>query len=150
MIPKVELKYSWMYNSVYTEDFKKEDITRLKNKCKSFEQLYKKHIKEILELIEKTFGKWEEEHIAIYIIEKGPIFSDPITIRYEEDPKIMLIRLVHELAHNNIHKKFKNDYLLHVYMDEKTKPIINQLSIDLHEQFWVLEKMTEKFRKMFN
>lgn len=151
MLPNTKLNYSWMYNSVYIQDFKKEDINKLKNKCKSFEKLYQKHINEILKLIEKHFQKWEQKHIVIYLIEKGPVFSDPLTIRYEKDPRIMLIRLLHELIHNNIHKKkFKNDYFLHAYMDKKTKLILDNLSIDLHPQFWVLEKMTEKFRKMFS
>jgi hypothetical protein len=151
MLPKTELRYSWMYNSVYIQEFKKEDINRLKIKCKSFERLYNRHIVEILELIERHFQKWEQENLIIYLIEKGPVFGDPITIRYEEEPKIMLIRLLHELIHNNIHKKkFRNDYFLHAYMDKKTKLILEELSIDLHHQFWVLEKMTEKFRKMFS
>jgi hypothetical protein len=151
MLPKTELKYSWMYNSVYIKDFKKENINRLKDSCKSFEGIYKKHNKEILKLIEKHFQKWKQEYIPIYLIEKGPVFSDPITIRYEEEAKIMLIRVLHELIHNNIQKKkFKNDYLLHAYMDKKTKLILDELSIDLNSQFWVLEKMTEKFRKMFS
>lgn len=149
MLPKTELKYSWMYNSVYIKNFKEKDIKQLKEKCKSFESLYGKHINEILKLIEKYFKKWDQKLINVYLISNGPVFSDPLTIRYEDDPKIMLIRLLHELIHNNIHKKkFKNSYLLHKYMDKKTKLILDDLSIDLHAQFWVLERMTEKFKKM--
>jgi len=147
MLPKTELRYSWLYNSIYDKNFKEKDILRLKNKCSTFEKLYDRHIKEILRLIEKYFYKWEQENIVIYIIGKGPVFWDPLTIRHE-DAKIMLIRLIHELMHNNIsHKKFKNAYLMHLYMDKKMKKILDELSFDLHGHFYICERMTEKFRK---
>lgn len=148
MKPKVELKYSWMYNSLFNQDFKKGDINNLKAKCKQFEILYKKNIVQILNIIKKIFGKWREEYIPVFIIERGSIFCDPITIRYEENPKIMLIRLFHELLHVKIKdKKFKNEYNMHKWMDEKMIPLLNKIPTDLTSEVHVLERMTNKWKE---
>ena len=103
--PKTQLKYSWMYNSLFKQNFKKSDIKKLKEKCKLFERIYNANINKIMKIIPEHFFPWKEEYIPIFMIKDGPVFCDPITIRYDKNPKIMLIRLFHELIHVNIMNK---------------------------------------------
>jgi len=147
MIPKTELKYSWMYNSLFNPKFDEGKIKKLKSKCKKFEHLYKKNINFILKIIQENLLNWKEEYIPIFIIEKGSVFFEPLTIRYEENSKIMLIRLFHELIHINIkEKKFKNHYLLHKYMDKKMIPLLSKIPTNLTNEVYILKNMTEKFK----
>lgn len=148
MVPIVELKYSWMYNSLFNPNFDKKDIANLKEKCKNFEKIYKKNIYQILRIIEKEFFNWKERYIQIFIIEKGSIFCDPITIRYEANPNEMLLRVFHELVHVNIkNKKFKDEYEMHKWMDKKMSPLLNKIPTDLTGQVHILERMTAKWKE---
>ena len=148
MKTEIQLKYSWMYNSLFNKNFKKSDLKKLKEKCKQFEKLYSKNIQQILKLISKHFSSWKENYIPIFIIKEGSVFCDPITIRYEGDPKIMLIRLFHELIHVNINKKkFKNEYEMHKYMDKKMIPLLNKIPTDLTKEVHILERMTNKWKE---
>ena len=150
MLPKTELRYSWLYNTLFVPGFRKSDLKRLRRSCQTFERLYQKHHREILALIQKHATPWEEKGILIYLVERGSIISDPITIRYERDAKTMLIWLVHELLHRNLQKaKFRNDYRLHAAMNGITRKILNELPIGLYAQFKVLEALEEKLRKKY-
>ena len=48
MVPKVEIRYSWIYNKQLNRDFTKQDLFDLREKCKKFEKLYNKYIRTIL------------------------------------------------------------------------------------------------------
>ena len=146
-LPKIELKYSWMYNSLFDKSFNKEDIPGLKLKCNNFETIYKKNIDKILRLIADNFFAWKEEYIPIFIIDKGSIFCDPVTIRYEKDSKEMLLRVFHELVHVNIkNKKFKNEYVMHKWMDGKMIPLLEKTPTKLLHYRFILDRMTNKWK----
>ena len=141
------MEYSWMYNTLFQKDFDKNNLKKLEKKTKIFRQLYGKNIGAILKIISKEFISWEEDYIPIFMIDKGSVFCDPITIRYEKNPKIMLIRLFHELIHRNIiKKKFKNEYLMHKWMDKKMIPLLNKIPTDLTSEVFVLNRMTENWK----
>jgi len=149
MILKTEIRYSWIYNKRFNKDFTKQDWLNLQKKCKKFEILYKKHIKQILKLIEKYHSKsWKYDFIPIYVVEGRLIsFSDPLTLKYRENEKTMLLVLAHELLHNNIIKKFKGPRELHMYMEPILNKIIRDLPLDLEEN---LKKLNERIRENYN
>ncbi len=130
MIPKTLIRYSKIYNKVFDSNFPKKDFFKFKKDCIKFEKIYEQHIKQILQLIEKHHSKnWKYKFIPIYIVNKmAPFsFSDPLTLKFREDEKYLLIVLVHELLHNNIKKKFKDSTELHIYME----PILNKIILDI-------------------
>jgi len=153
VIPKTELRYSWIYNKQFNPDFNIKDQKKLKRDCKKFENLYNKYLLRILNLIEKYHSKeWKYTFIPIYIISnKNPInFSDPLTIRYKKNEKYMLIVLIHELLHNNSfgQRKFEDSRQLHIYME----PILNKivkglLPFDLSEELELFNQRTMGFYK---
>ncbi len=108
MLPKTEIVYSWIYNRELNRDktakYVKDSFAKLENDCKGFEKLYKKHIKQILQLIPKhTKKEWKKEYIPIYIVFRdGYSFHLPLTLKYHKDTKHMFFVLIHELIHNNI------------------------------------------------
>ena len=145
MKPKTEIRYSIIYNRMFNEKFSREDMKKLKEDCKKFEELYNKNISKILELIEKHHKKeWTYSIIPIYIVRDIPnSFSDPLTLKYFDNEKLMLILLAHELLHNNFAGKmnFKNPEELHQYMEPILDKIINELSLNAGEE---LKRFNEK------
>ena len=103
MIPKTEIRCSLIYNRLFDKKFSNRDYHRLLKDSEKFERLHNKHIKKILQLIEKYHSKkWKRKFIPIYIVKKAPYsFSDPLTIKYYPNEKMMLVLLIHELLHNN-------------------------------------------------
>lgn len=108
MIPKTEIIYSWIYNREWNRDktvkVSNELFSKLKEDCKEFERLYRKHISKILKLIPShTKKEWKKEHIPIYIVnKKGSSFHSPLTLKFHKDAKRMFFVFLHELIHNNI------------------------------------------------
>src|SRR3989344_8897686 len=119
MIPKTELRYSRVYNQILNPEFGRKDMLKLKRNFSKFEALYKKYIRKILSLIEKHNNKWQRDYIPIYLVAKAKSsFSDPLTIKYRENEKYLLVVLAHELLHNNLRGKWKNPKELHKYMKQ--------------------------------
>jgi uncharacterized protein YqkB len=148
MLPETELRYSFIYNKQFNPDFTMQDTLHFKKKCAKFEELYIKHIKDILQLIEKHSGdNWKRKYIAIYIIsERGRSFSDPLTIRYNENEKYMLVTLAHELLHNNMNKKFPSQKEIHAYMEPILNKVIVNLPMDLSKE---LNELNERLHKHY-
>ena len=138
MIPKTEIVYSMCYNRVLSPGFNKNDYFELKKNCKNFEALYKKYIFRILDLMENGHSKiWKKKYIPIYIVkEVYSSFSDPLTIQFNKNEKIMLVALVHELFHNNSFegKKFDNPSDAHEYMQPIVDKIVRDLGLDLENE----------------
>jgi len=114
---KTEIRYSWIYDVLLNKHdfgFPLEEYKGLQEKCKPFEELYKKYIRKIIKLIEgETKRKeWAYKFIPIYIVKVKPEnednkwkgFADPLTLKYIEDstPERMLKTLIHELIHLNL------------------------------------------------
>jgi len=148
MLPKTEIRYSWVYNKQFYQEFTFEDLKQLKEDSKEFEKLFKKYRAKILKAIEKETRQWEKKYIPIYIIKAHRIsFSDPLTINYRENTKFMLIMLIHELLHNNIPKmsksgSFKTVKEVHLYMSTLIPKILNNIPLDLTEENKILDKIT--------
>ena len=151
MIPKTELRGSLIYNKFFDRDFSRKDYLKLMKDSGKFEKLYKKYIKKILQLIEKHHNKtWKRKFIPIYIVKNTPYsFSDPLTLRYRDNPKMMLVVLAHELLHNNSFgkRKFKNSYDLHKYMEPILNKVIRALPLELKKELDTLNKKTMALTK---
>lgn len=151
MNPKTVIRYSWIYNRIFNPKITKEEFFQLKKDCEEFKKLYEKYINEILVSIEKIHSKkWKYKFIPIYIVKEAPnSFSDPLTIKYREDPKYLLVVLAHELLHNNIvGKKFSNPKVLHGYMEPFFNKIIQNISIDLNKELQFFNKKIHKHYKI--
>jgi len=146
MKTKTELRYSIVYNKMFNEKFSREDLIKLKQDSEKFEKLYNKYIDQILELIEKYHKKeWNYEVIPIYIVKDAPnCFSDPLTLKYYKNEKMMLVLLAHELLHNNFTGKwkFKSSEELHKYMEPILNKIILDLDLDLKKELEIINKKT--------
>jgi len=151
MIPKTLIRYSRIYNKVFDTNFSKKDFLKLKKDCTKFEKLYLKYVKKILQLIEKHHNKtWKRNFILIYIVKKAPhSFSDPLTLRYFGNPKMMLVVLAHELLHNNSFgkRKFRGSFELHKYMEPILNKIIRDLPLDLDKELEILNEKTMELSK---
>lgn len=153
MIPKTELRYSRIYNSMYNPRFSEKDLDKLIKDNKKFERLYKKYIKRILKLIERHRSKrWKYSFIPIYIVRERVIsFSDPLTLRYDKNEKFMLVTLAHELLHNNLdNQKFKDSKEMHIYMEPILNKIIRDLQINLEKELKEFNKIIRRFYKIKN
>lgn len=114
MIPKTEIRYSRVYNKQFGKNFSKNGLNRLKKKCEKFQDLYNRYIKTILKLIEKYHNKkWKHSFIPIYVVKNAKrSFFDPLTLKYKENEKMMLVILAHELLHNNSFGKNSSEIIL--------------------------------------
>jgi len=136
MIPKIEFRYSDVYDRNYRDSKKIQEYLKNKNEeypsrkeiidyTKKVEKLWRKKEKKILIEISKITGlKWKEKRIICYVVGCGQPFSDPLTIRtYGKDFEIFIDTLTHELIHqistqnekifmrwyNYIKKKYTNE-----------------------------------------
>ena len=143
MLPKTEIRYSWIYNKQFNPDYSFEDNFRLKEDSHKFEKLFKKYRAKILKAIEKETKSWERKYIPIYIVrrQKGS-FSDPLTLCFKGNTKFMLITLIHELLHNNLPKKFKTKKERHLYMSILMPKILEHIPLDLKEENKILDEIT--------
>ncbi len=146
MIPKTEIRYSMVYNRMFDKNFSLKDLIKLRGNCKKFGELFNKNIDKILKLTEKNHKKeWQYNFIPIYIVKEAPYcFSDPLTLKYYSNEKMMLVCLAHELLHNNFAGKwkFKDSEELHKYMEPLLNKIISELNINLKQELNQFNKKT--------
>src|SRR3989344_537701 len=112
MIPKVIIKYSWIYDDKYRESGRIKEMLKEQNKkypsrkklinyTLAVSKLWKKDEKDILKEISKILNLgWMEKEIKCYIIGVGRSFSDPITIKLHKNKNDFVDLLTHELIHN--------------------------------------------------
>ncbi|NCN86884.1 hypothetical protein GW932_03545 [archaeon] len=171
MNPKIEFRYSDVYDRNYRESKFIQKYLKEKNQTypdkkeileyiKKVEKLWNKKSEEILKLISKVSGlKWKEKRIICYVIGVGRPFSDPLTIRtYGKDTKRFINTLTHELIHNifiqntELYKNW-NKYLKIQYPNEAR---ITQSHILLSAIHWIIlekegknaiKKEIEKYNK---
>ncbi len=130
MIPKTEIRFSFIYAKKFNPDFTLQDFSELKENCKDFLKAYEENIKKILELISTNNTPWIREYIPIYIVSgKIKSFSDPLTLNYKENHKLLLLIMIHELIHNNLIKKYKNTIELHKEIDKIYQKVLNDLKL---------------------
>lgn len=143
---KAVLRYSYIYNKVFNEKFTHDDLIKLKEDSKRFKILFEKKIDKIIELIEKHHSKeWKYHFIPVYIVMDAPYcFSDPLTIKFYKDEKMMLIILAHELLHNNFVGKpgFNNSEELHKYMEPILAKVVRGLKLNANKELKRFHKKT--------
>lgn len=103
MIPKTSIEYSWIYNKQFNKKFTSKNLEELERKTRSFRALCNKHLLSILNRLEHYSGyEWKRSFIPIYIIkrETGSSLADPVTVKFHQNNRLMLVILIHELAHN--------------------------------------------------
>ena len=147
MLPETEIRYSFIYNVFLNQEFTREDLVTLKEKCRKFEALYNKYSKILLKSMEKHGFKWKRAYIPIYIVKNARIsFSDPLTLRFEDNQKMMLVVLSHELLHNNIfrNRKFKSRKELHMFMEPLLEKILSELPINLNKELSLFNQRIHK------
>jgi len=152
MIPKTEIRFSLRHNIRFNKKFSEKSLQKLKKNSKKFIMLYKKYINNILKSIEKYGSKkWEYDFIPIYIIgRKGISYSDPLTIKFRDNEKLMLIILIHELLHNNVFvkDKFKNRAEMHLYMESLIKKIVKDINVNLDKELNQFIKMGREWHNL--
>jgi len=135
MIPKTEIRYSFIYNKRLNENISSGDFRDIKKRFEKFVRLYSQNINNILELIEKNCNPWSREYIPIYLVDaKIKSFSDPLTLVIKDDEKFMFLLLIHELIHNNLTKKYKNPSDSHKVVEVVFDKVIEELSLDDFEE----------------
>lgn len=132
MIPKIEFRYSGIYDGKYRNSKQTQKYLKEKNQdypskekilkyIKSIEKLWEKCREETLKEISKISGlKWKEKKIICYVIGCGRPFSDPLTIRtYGKDVKRFVETLIHELIHQIQIQNKKECEKWHKYISKK-------------------------------
>jgi hypothetical protein len=112
MIPKIEFRYSWIYDDLFRESKETKSLFRKAGRkypstkvilkyIDEIKSLWVKKEKKILDSISKNSGlKWRENKIIVYVIGGGvPGFSDPLTMRIFKDKNHFVDTLIHELIH---------------------------------------------------
>jgi len=112
MIPKIEFRYSWIYDQNYSrylwvqKALKKQkrkypSYKKIEKYIKSIEKIWKKHESKILiELPKITKLKWKDKKIICYVVGYCIPFSDPLTMPiYQKNKDKFIDVLIHELIH---------------------------------------------------
>lgn len=104
MIPKIVLRYSWVYDEQWKNSSKKKkrypSPKRIERFVKKVEKLWRIDERKILnELQNVTKLKWKRD-ITCYVVGEGIAFSDPLTLpMIEKYPDYFIDILIHELLH---------------------------------------------------
>ena len=161
MIPKIEFRYSQIYDEGYRNSKKIAKFLKERNKkYPSYEKLisfsekvdkyWKEKGRKILKEISKVFElKWKEKKITCYIIGVGKPFSDPLTIGFREKIKDFGDTLTHELIHqiqiqNKLKLKKWFDYVYKEY-EKEDNVVKNHILLDAI-LYKVLENIYDKKR----
>lgn len=141
-LPKVEFRYSWVYDDIFKELDKppKDKVLSyrtIQGYIKQVEALWRKHEKSILQELSKvTKLLWQEEEIPCYVVTWSRPFSDPLTVSPWEPKDYFLDILTHELIHRLFIQKGnmkRTDkvwkYFLRRY---KNEPFNTRIHIPLH------------------
>jgi hypothetical protein len=147
MIPKIEFKYSWIYDQNWKEWIKVYKNRRIKrnlsinyilNYIKAIEKLWKKEEKRVLQELSKVSGlKWKSKSIYCYVVDNCIPFSDPLTLPVYDKKDYFIDTLIHELIHElftqkgNIEKsKMAWNYIQHKKYNKESHT--TQIHIPLH------------------
>ena len=164
MIPKIEFRYSKVYDRHYRESAeikkhlkeKKQEYPsgkETKYYMKKVEKIWRKKEKEILVEIQKISKlKWRDKKIICYVVGCGRSFSEPLTLRiFGKDTDTFIDTLIHELIHQ-IHiqdpkyMKWQN----HVFKKYEKEERVTKTHIALDAIYWKViknifnEKRTER------
>lgn len=151
MIPKVELMYNYDYaKKLYREKGNFEDIwRRIVGLGADFEKIYNEYIEYILTNIEKYSGfawqEYAEVTFPIYLVDVDVSFAHPLTLKVDDDPKIMLTDLIVQLSNRNMFFGFTDDDAKIKCFRSITNKILNDLKIvEIEADDFDLSKKTIK------
>lgn len=150
MIPKIEFRYSWVYDDSYRSSPRIQKVLKEQGKNYPSPQKIKKYIerveplwkkiesKTLTELSNLSGLKWKEESIRCYIIGFGRPFSDPLTMKLFDNKNDFIDTLTHELIHQI---KIQNSEKLrkwYSYIERKyaNEPRTAKNHIFLHALHW--------------
>jgi len=153
MIPKINFRYSWVYDQqwkIWSKNLKSrpkeypscEDILDYLTKI---EKIWKSLSKKILiELSDVIRLKWHSKEIQCYVVGSCKPFSDPLTIPIYNDKKWFLDVLIHELIHrlfvenkNLIDSKKAWEYLDDKYKEESKIIRVHILLYAIHTHIYL-------------
>ncbi|MEK6916085.1 MAG: hypothetical protein AABW89_06100 [Nanoarchaeota archaeon] len=112
MLPKIEFRYSYIYDDVYRHSVEiKEFLKRADKKYPSpyeiikfldgLRNAWKNQGERILKTINKVSGlKWSDKTMVCYVVGFCRPMSDPLTIKFCKDIDHTIDILTHELIHN--------------------------------------------------
>ena len=99
MIPKVEFRYSMVYDRIWMKGEPKSREFMLKY-INDVAKLWRKKENKILYEMQKITGlKWKEKRIICYVNSRGRSFSEPLTVIYNKDKNDFVDTLTHEMIH---------------------------------------------------
>ena len=160
MIPKITFRYSEIHDEMmklqletayvaYKKPKTKKAVEnypspkRIKNYILKIEPLWKKQEKRILQEISKlTNLHWIEKIIKVYVVGNFRPYSDPLTVRLENNPKDFIDILTHELIHqiqsqnSKIFKKWLA-YMKKKYKKEKRRTKSHILLHAVHKMIYL-------------
>lgn len=145
MIPKIEFKYSWIYDQNWREWIKLyprfkgkyPDYKKIQKYIKKVEPLWRKQEKKIMVELSKIIKlSWKDKEITCYVVGRCIPFSDPLTLGLYKNTNWFIDTLTHELIHQLFSQKGEMerskkawDYFFKKYKKESRKTIIH---IPLH------------------
>ena len=136
MMPRLKVRYSYIYNKTLNKDINIEMFNKLREKSAQFNELVEKYGNKVLKIIEKENERWEDLEIPVYIVmARIKSFSDPLTINSRKNKKTMFLVLIHELIHVNTRKKFKVPSEVHDFVITPVfNKVIEQLDLEDFEE----------------
>lgn len=160
MIPKIDFRYSRIYDSGYKNSphiikiLKKKrreypSQEKIKTYISQIERLWEIKGDKILKEIQKiTKLKWKERKIVCYVIGYGLPISDPLTLRLEQNKNDFLDTLSHELIHQiQIQDKRVIKWFKQMQKEYEGGSPLTKNHIFLHAVHWkILEKLFGKKR----
>lgn len=147
MIPKIRFEYSWIYDSVFEENFKKNpphfapkkypSPEKIKKFIEEVKPLWKKYENKVLIELSKVSGlKWKDSEIKAYVVGITYPFSDPLTLPKYKDKTWFIDCLIHELIHQLFTQKnneiISKDSWNFTYKKYKKESLKTKIHIPLH------------------
>ena len=159
MIPKINFRYSWIYDERFKPLWKKKHIKKwgkypsykeIKTYIKKIKPIWKKQENKVLkELSELTNLEWKEKEIKCYITGRAFPFSDPLTMRIYKNKNFFIDCLIHELIHVLFIQNTKetNPYFAYIITKKyKNEKFNTRIHIPVHaiHKYIFLKFFTEK------
>jgi hypothetical protein len=171
IIPKIEFRYSEVYDRNYRESIEIKNILKEKNQeypskeeifayMKKVKKLWAGQEEKILSEISKVSKfDWKEKRIICYVIGIGRPFSEPLTMRtYGKNTNRFITTLIHELIHQIFTQNKKeyskwHNFVLEKYEKEerltKTHILLSAIHWKILDKFFGKDSI-EKEIKQFN
>jgi len=116
MVPKIEFRYSWIYDQFCKSEAKTKNYptsAKIEKYMRTVEPLWRKEEKKILTEMSRVTGiTWEEKNIICYFVGEHIPFSDPLTIPATRKKERFVDILTHEMIHILFRQNKANDKVI--------------------------------------